>query len=157
MKMHLAALVSALALIAPVSAVAKDHQQPYAVADNDSDDHKHNCVNPAGNERGWCKQHHQGIYNCNGYNGNNGYPNPNNTCSGNGYNNGQNGNVVLRGVITRVNGNTVTMLQGLSTITFDDSLAYRNGRVNGSLYPTRSVTVTGYYDNNGYFRATSIG
>jgi hypothetical protein len=148
MKLYLAALVSALALIAPLSAVAKDHQQPYygagQVADNDDqgdrdkDDRKHNCVNPAGNERGWCKQHHQGVYS--GYN-----------------NGGRNGNVVLRGVITGVHGNTITMLQGLSTISFDDSLALQYGRVNGSLYPSRSVTVTGYYDNNGYFRATSIG
>jgi hypothetical protein len=185
MKLHLAALASALALIAPMTAVAKDHQAYYGFGsgfnaysqgddneqgdrdDNDNRGNSHHCTNPAGNERGWCKKHHRGIYNRNGYNGNNGYPNPNNgqypnnnynnNCNSNGYNNGgRNGNVVLRGVITGVNGNTLTLLQALSTITIDDSLALQYGRVNGSLYPTRSVTVTGYYDNNGYFRATTI-
>ena len=192
MKMHLVALLSVIALVAPVAAVAKDHhqQQPYygygsgfngynqgqneSENDNDNDNEQgdrdedgngnqgrgnpQNCVNPAGHQRGWCKQHHRGDNNCNGYNNNNGYPTAtptpyNNNC----YNNGnRNGNVVLHGVITSVNGNTVTMLQGLTTISFNDSLAYQYGRVNGSLYPTRSITVNGYYDNNGYFQATSI-
>ncbi len=182
MKMQLAALVAALALVTPIMGSAKDHQSQgngsgnvYAQNqqnqnDQDNDDQgngnrgssgsAHQCTNPAGHQRGWCKNQRQNQNgNCNGYNG---YPtpNPNNgqnngNCASNGQN-GQNGTVVLRGVITGINGNTVTILRGLVPTSFDDSQAVQNGRVNGSLYPSRSITAQGYYDNNGYFRATTI-
>jgi hypothetical protein len=97
----------------------------------------HNCVNPAGHVRGWCKHH--GNTN---YNGNNG-----------GYY-GQ--NQQLQGVVTGVRGSSVTLLQGLSSITIDASQALQRGNTNGPLYVTRSITAYGYYDNNGYFHATQI-
>ena len=96
----------------------------------------HNCVNPAGKERGWCKH--------NGYNNNqNGYY-------------GNNQNAQLHGIITGVSGDTVSILQGLTTISFDATAAIQRNNVNGSLYPTRSITAYGYWDNNHYFHANAI-
>lgn len=99
----------------------------------------HNCVNPAGHERGWCKHHRNDGY----YNGNN---------NGGYYGN----NSSLTGVVTSVHGNSVSILQGLSTLTFDASQALQRGDTNGPLYVTRSITAYGYYDNNGTFHATEI-
>ena len=145
--------------------------------DRDGDDRKQSCTNPAGNQRGWCKKHNRRgngngncNYNYNGYpnNGQNPYPNngqypypnngqySNNGCNNSGYNNNGYSNATLRGVVTGVNGSTVSIVQGLGTITFDASQAFQTGRVNGQLYPTRSITAQGYYDNNRYFHATVI-
>lgn len=103
----------------------------------------HNCVNPAGHERGWCKNGRNGNYNNNGgyYNGNGAY-------------NGQTS--TIQGVVTGVRGNTVSVLQGLSTISFDASQALQRGYTNGPLYVSRSITAYGYYDGNGTFHATQI-
>lgn len=188
MNLKLVALLGALTLITPALAMADPWQGPYAGygysqndqgdddRDGDRDDRGgrgHNCVNPAGHERGWCKNHRN--RNCNNnYNGypnngqypypNNGqYPYPNNGqyngCYGNNGYNGYNGygqNATIRGVITGVNGNTITILQGLNPVSIDASVAFQYGRVNGSLYPSRSITAQGYYDQNGYFHATMI-
>ena len=59
-------------------------------------------------------------------------------------------------MITSVNGNTVTILQGLTTRSFDASQAFQRGAVSGQLYPTRSITAYGYYDGSGYFHAVTI-
>lgn len=197
--MQLAALIAALTLLSTSAALAGQRQQqqwqgPYAgysygngqnnddQGDNDRDDRQHTCVNPAGNQRGWCKNHKNRNNNCsynnsgypNGYQypsqypyPNNGqYPNPNNgQYSGCYNNNGYNGNpnngygyqnATIRGVITNVNGNIVSILQGLSTVSIDATQAFRSGRVNGQLYPTRTITAQGYYDNTGYFHALTI-
>ncbi len=116
-------------------------QYPYGnnQGGEDRDEHRgnpHGCYSPAGNMRGWCRN--QGY---NGYNGYNGY--------------GQ-GNATLAGVITSVNGSSITILQGLSTRTFDASQAFARRAVYGQLYPTRSITAYGYYDGGGYFHAVSI-
>ncbi len=105
--------------------------------DREHENSAHNCVNPAGKDRGWCKN--------NGYNNNN----------QNGYY-GNNQNAQLRGVITGVRGDTVSILQGLSTVSFDATAAIQRNNVNGSLYPTRSITAYGYWDNNHYFHANAI-
>lgn len=102
----------------------------------ENENNAHNCVNPAGKERGWCKH--------NGYNNNqNGYY-------------GNNQNAQLHGIITGVSGDTVSILQGLTTISFDATAAIQRNNVNGSLYPTRSITAYGYWDNNHYFHANAI-
>ncbi|HUY11298.1 MAG TPA: hypothetical protein VMV73_03455 [Candidatus Dormibacteraeota bacterium] len=91
------------------------------------------CINPAGHQRGWCKNNQ------------------------NGQNNGQYGqNTQVQGLILGVSNNNVTILQGLSRITFDAGNALRNNNTNGPLYITRSITAYGYYDNNRYFHANSI-
>ena len=193
MKLQLAALVSALTLLSTTAAIADEHQQqwqgPYAgysvgnhqdnddQGDKDRDDHHKSCVNPAGNQRGWCKNHNRNnncYYNNNGYPNNGQYPYPNNgqypypnngqyngCYNNNGYNGGYNNgngyqNATIRGVITSVNGNIVNVLQGLSSVSIDATQAFRSGRVNGQLYPTRSITAQGYYDNSGYFHAVTI-
>lgn len=105
--------------------------------DNDNEDNQgnranndpHGCYNPAGHQRGWCKQH--------GY-----------------YGNG-NSNQQVRGTVLSVNGNMVTLLQGLSTVRVNDQAALNNGRVS-NLYPTRTVTAYGYWQGSTFF-ATSIG
>jgi len=104
--------------------------------ENGNQNNAHNCVNPAGKERGWCKHH--------GYNNNqNGYY-------------GNNQNAQLHGIITGVSGDTVSILQGLTTISFDATAAIQHNNVSGSLYPTRSITAYGYWDNNHYFHANAI-
>lgn len=105
--------------------------------ENDNQNNARNCVNPSGKERGWCKH--------NGYNNNN----------QNGYY-GNNQNAQLHGIITGVSGDTVSILQGLSTVSFDATAAIQRNNVNGSLYPTRSITAYGYWDNNHYFHANAI-
>ncbi|MHB8146367.1 MAG: hypothetical protein ACYDGM_03770, partial [Vulcanimicrobiaceae bacterium] len=94
---------------------------------NGNEGNAHNCINPAGKERGWCRH--------NGQNGQNGYY-------------GNNQNAQLQGIITGVSGDTISILQGLTSISFDATNAIRSNNVNGSLYPTRSITAYGYYDNN---------
>ena len=77
----------------------------------------------------------------------------------NGYTNGyggqnSNSNASVHGIITSVNGNNVTILQGLAPVTINDQPAMNNGQAN-NLYVTRTVTAYGYW-NNGTFYATSI-
>ena len=83
---------------------------------------------------------------------NNGYPN-------NGYpypGNGGNANASVQGVITAVNGNHVTIMQGLfQSITVDDQQALNNGSAQ-NLYVGRSVTAYGFWSGNTFY-ATSIG
>lgn len=95
----------------------------------------HGCVNPAGHERGWCK-------------GGNGY-------SGNRYGSGA-ANAQVHGIVTAVNGDTVTILQGLlgGSVTIDDQAAVNNGAAN-AVYVGRTITAYGYWQN-GVFYATSI-
>ncbi|MHB8152001.1 MAG: hypothetical protein ACYDGW_05055 [Vulcanimicrobiaceae bacterium] len=93
-----------------------------------------NCVNSGGNggsERGSCNQ--------NGYYGNRNVQNSQ-----------------LQGIVTSVRNGRVSILQGLSTITFDAARAIRYNNTNGALYPSRSITAYGYYDNNHYFHANAI-
>lgn len=106
----------------------------------------HHCSNPDNKERGWCVQ--------NGYGSQYGYGNG----YGNGYSNGygNNQNAQLHGIITGVNGDQIRILQGLSTISFDATNAIQQNNTNGSLYPSRSITAYGYFDNNHYFHANSI-
>ncbi|MDE2483421.1 MAG: hypothetical protein KGN02_14685 [bacterium] len=156
MTTRLAAAAAALALILPLAAQADgDHhhgdrhpQSANSCRDGQpctgrngygENDDPHGCTNPAGHTRGWCKN--QGGNGYNGYNGYGGYGNANAT---------------LAGVITSVNGNTITILQGLSARSFDASQAFQRGAVYGQLYPSRSITAYGYYDGSGTFHAVSI-
>ena len=72
-----------------------------------------------------------------------------------GCSNNQNGQR-LQGIITAVNGNSITILRGFVPISFDASQAINNRNVNGRIYITRSITAYGYYDSNNHFHATSI-
>lgn len=77
-----------------------------------------------------------GQYNCNG-----------------GY--GQQGNATVRGTITSVNGNSVTLMEGFGqTITINDQPALNNQQT-GRVVVGRYVTAYGYYQN-GVFYATSM-
>lgn len=106
--------------------------------DNDQGRHgRQSCVNPAGHQRGWCKHGRNGGY----YNNNGGYYGQNST---------------IQGVVTGVHGNSITILQGLSTISIDATQAFQRGYTNGPVYATRSITAYGYYDGNGTFHATEI-
>ncbi len=88
----------------------------------------------------------------------NGYPNngyPNGNYPNNGYPNGG-GNASIRGVVTSISGNRVTLLQGvLNTVTIDDQQALNNGAAQ-NLYVGRTVTAYGFWSGN-VFYATSIG
>ena len=76
--------------------------------------------------------------------------------SGNGYQNSGNANASVQGIVTAVNGNSVTIMQGLfSSVTVNDSQALNNGSA-VNLFVGRSVTAYGYW-NGGTFYATSIG
>jgi hypothetical protein len=76
------------------------------------------------------------------YGNNNGYP--------------YGGNTSIHGLVTSINGNRVTLMQGLfSTITVDDQQALNNGSAQ-SLYVGRSVTAYGFWSGD-VFYATSIG
>jgi hypothetical protein len=171
-----------------------------AVPDARAGDKAHSCINPAGHERGSCKNRNRnsssisgmviavngdlvqfredngatislnqsallnsgmrlnvgGHYSLRGswsddmfvaesgagYYGNNGYP--------------YGGSVSVQGVITSINGNRLTLLQGLfSTVTVDDQQALNNGAAQ-DLYVGRSVTAYGFW-NGAVFYATSIG
>lgn len=198
-----------------------------ALADDDDDQgdegghgrgNPHSCVNPAGHERGWCKngrgqnryngsyggnyttisgtvvavngdlvQFHRdngsmatvnqgsllnngmglntgGHYTLRGYWSNNlfiaqpngGYYGNNNNNNGYPYPGNGNANSSVRGVITAVSGNHVTIMQGLfSSITIDDQQALNNGSAQ-NLYVGRSITAYGFWSGN-LFYATSIG
>jgi Domain of unknown function (DUF5666) len=80
----------------------------------------------------------------NGYGGyGNGYPQPGSVTS-------------IRGVVTAIGNNRVTIMQGLfSSITINDEQALNNGTAQ-NLFVGRSVTAYGYW-NGGTFYATSIG
>ncbi len=84
------------------------------------------------------------VAQANGYNGyGNGYPQPGSTTA-------------VRGVITSIGNNRVTIMQGLfSSITINDQQAVNNGTAQ-NLYIGRSITAYGYW-NGGVFYATSIG
>jgi hypothetical protein len=117
------------------SADNDDHQGQNQQGDRgERGDSSHNCVNPAGHVRGWCKNHHvncnNGTYNCN------------------------NGTSVS-GVIVGISGTRVRLLQGLSSIVIDDSRALNNGYTT-NLYVGRNVTAYGFWSNN-VFYANRIG
>jgi len=101
----------------------------------------HDCVNPAGNVRGWCKH---GTAGNGSYN--NGYP----SNGSGGYANQQ-----ISGLVTAVSGNRVTILVGLRSVNVDTSQAYRNGRT-VNLGIGSSITAYGYYGNDNTFYATRI-
>jgi|GEM_PF-5777424 len=86
-----------------------------------------------------------------------GWQNPNNphfNCNPNGQN-GQNGNQTLRGTITQVNGNQVTLMAGFGNfVTINDQPALDNQQ-SGRVVVGRYVTAYGYYQN-GIFYATSM-
>ncbi len=109
-----------------------------------------------GKKRGWqnpnnphyCGANGNGNY-CN--NGQNGQYN----CYPNGGGNGQQGNSVLRGTITSVNGNQVTLMAGFGNfVTINDQPALNNQQT-GRVVVGRYVTAYGYYQN-GIFYATSL-
>ncbi len=93
----------------------------------------HGCINPAGHQRGWCNR--QNNQNQNGQNGQ---------------------NAQLHGIVTGINNDRITILQGLIPITFDATYAIQNNNTNGAIYPSRSITAYGYYDNQNLFHANSI-
>uniref|UniRef100_E6Q0X4 Uncharacterized protein n=1 Tax=mine drainage metagenome TaxID=410659 RepID=E6Q0X4_9ZZZZ len=101
--------------------------------DDNQNNGPHGCINPAGHERGWCK-------NANNQNQNGQY--------------GQNSQI--QGIITGVSNDRITILQGIIPITFDATYAIQNNNTNGALYPTRSITAYGYYDDQNFFHANSI-
>ncbi len=86
-----------------------------------------------------------------------GWQNPNNphNCANNGGWNGQKGNSTLRGTITSVNGNQVTLMAGFgNVVTINDQPALNNQQT-GRVVVGRYVTAYGYYQN-GIFYATSL-
>ncbi|MDQ2664174.1 MAG: hypothetical protein M3Y18_09115 [Candidatus Eremiobacteraeota bacterium] len=89
----------------------------------------HNCANPSGHTRGWCK--------------------------GNGVYRGRSGsNQTITGTILSVGNGTVTLI-GLPPRTINVQRAINNGATNGSLSIGRSITAYGYY-SGGTFYATAI-
>jgi hypothetical protein len=117
------------------------------------------CTNPAGNQRGWCNQNGYNGYNTNGgyYNGHNWVQYPNGQYNGqNPYGGYGQQQQRITGVISAINGSTITILHGLSAQSFDAQPAFSRGNVNGQLYPSRQITAIGVYDGNGYFHAYSI-
>jgi hypothetical protein len=120
-----------------------------------------------GQKRGWqnpnnphsCGTNGNGNY-CNngqsngqytGQNGQNGQYN----CNANGGGAGQQGNSTLRGTITSVNGNQVTLMAGFGqSVTINDQPALNNQQT-GRVVVGRYVTAYGYYQN-GVFYATSL-
>ncbi|HET9392645.1 MAG TPA: DUF5666 domain-containing protein [Candidatus Rubrimentiphilum sp.] len=132
--------------------------------DNDADDNNgqiHQLPQQAqqphgrGHRRGW--QNPNNPHYC-GYNGNCGYNNGqygqngqyNGRCNGNGQ-----GNSVIRGTITSVSGNQVTLMEGFGqAVTINDQPALDN-QSTGRVVIGRFVTAYGYYQN-GIFYATSM-
>ncbi len=115
-----------------------------------------------GKHRGWQNPNNphycgnNGNGNCtNGqYNGQYGQQNGQYNCYPNG-GGGQQGNSVLRGTITSVNGNQVTLMAGFGNIvTINDQPALNNQQT-GRIVVGRYVTAYGYYQN-GIFYATSL-
>ena len=141
--------------------------------DNDADDRGQNQNNQGnqgnpgdrhGRKRGW--QNPRNPHYC-GNNGNciNGQfggqygqygqygQNAQSNCNPNGGN--RQGNAVIRGTITAVNGNQVTLMEGFGqSITINDQPALDNQQ-SGRVVPGRFVTAYGYYQN-GIFYATSM-
>ncbi|MGC8485087.1 MAG: hypothetical protein ACP5O6_05570 [Candidatus Baltobacteraceae bacterium] len=102
-------------------------------SDDNNNDGPHSCINPAGHERGWCNKNN------------------------NQNQNGQYGqNAQLHGIITGISNDRITILQGILPISFDATYAIQSNNTNGALYPTRSITAYGYYDNQNNFHANSI-
>lgn len=128
--------------------------------DGDEDDqgNQNNRGAGHGKKRGW--QNPNNPHYC-GYNGNCGYNNGqygqygqygqnNGRCNGNGQ-----GNSVIRGTITSVNGNQVTVMAGFGQmVTINDQPALDN-QSSGRVVVGRYVTAYGYYQN-GIFYATSM-
>lgn len=87
-------------------------------------------------------------------NGQYGQQNGQYNCNPNG-GNGQQGNSTLRGTITSVNGNQVTLMAGFgNNVTINDQPALNNQQT-GRVVVGRYVTAYGYYQN-GIFYATSL-
>ena len=101
--------------------------------DDNTNGGPHGCINPAGHQRGWCNR--QNNQNQNGQYGQ---------------------NAQLHGIVTAVNNGRITILQGLIPITFDATYAIQSNNTHGAIYPTRSITAYGYYDNQNLFHANSI-
>ncbi len=124
-----------------------------------------------GKKRGW--QNSNNPHNC-GTNGNNcsngqynnngqysgqygqyGQQNGQYNCGANGGGYGQQGNTTLRGTITSVNGNQITLMAGFgNVVTINDQPALNNQQT-GRVVVGRYVTAYGYYQN-GIFYATSL-
>lgn len=127
--------------------------------DNDRDDQGNNQGNNSrgrGHKNGWQNPNnpHYGCANganyCNGQYNNGQY---NGQCNPNG--GGANGNSVVRGTITSVNGSNVTLMAGFGQfITINDQPALNNQQT-GRVVVGRYVTAYGYYQN-GIFYATSL-
>lgn len=139
--------------------------------DGDQDDQGNQSNRGAGHgkKRGWqnpnnphyCGNAGNCGYNNGQYNGQNGqygqygqnngqYGQNNGQCNTNGQ-----GNTSLRGTITSVNGNQVTIMEGFGqTVTINDQPALDN-QSTGRVVAGRYVTAYGYYQN-GIFYATSL-
>jgi hypothetical protein len=128
--------------------------------DGDADDNNQGNQGNQGNrgaghgkKRGWQNPNnpHNGQYNGQ-YGQQNGQYN---NCYPNGGGNGQQGNSTLRGTITSVNGNQVTLMAGFGqSVTINDQPALNNQQT-GRVVVGRYVTAYGYYQN-GIFYATSL-
>lgn len=183
-KLHTALLATAFGLGSVASIGLHQAQNPVAgsagflsagasIALADGDDGGDNQGDQGNHkDRGRHRGHgnHRNYNNCDYYNnncGNNGYRcgnrdgdrDDNNgrgrqeNCRDNGRN--QNGNQSVSGVIVGVNGNQVTIMQGLlNRITINDQPAL-DRQATGRIEIGRSITAYGYY-SNGTFYATSI-
>jgi hypothetical protein len=161
MRKYLVSTAGAIAMgmmllvsVGSASADKDNHQHQNNQGDRNGTVAPHSCVNPAGNVRGWCKHNtdtdndndnkEHNTNNCNNgtYNCNNGTYNRNNTAS-------------VSGIITGISGTRVRLLQGLSSITINDSRAVNSG-LTSNLYVGRSVTAYGYWSGS-VFYANRIG
>jgi|GEM_PF-6319277 hypothetical protein len=84
----------------------------------------HACVNPAGHERGWCAHERDEAPS------------------------------LIRGIVTGMNGNLLTLLQGTRPITVD--VRSLKGGMPSDLRPGLPLTLRGYFDAGGVFHAISI-
>jgi hypothetical protein len=129
--------------------------------DQGNQNNQNNQNNGHGKKRGWqnpnnphyCGANGNCGYNNGQYGQNNGqYGQNNGQCNGQGQ--GQ-GNTSIRGTITSVNGNQVTVMEGFGqTVTINDQPALDNQNT-GRVVIGRYVTAYGYYQN-GIFYATSM-
>ena len=113
----------------------------------------HFCGNGNSNNcnNGQSNGQYNGQYGQYGQNGQNQQSN----CYPNGGGNGQQGNSTLRGTITSVHGNQVTLMAGFGqSVTINDQPALNNQQT-GRVVVGRYVTAYGYYQN-GIFYATSL-
>ncbi|MHB8141225.1 MAG: hypothetical protein ACYDHD_08270 [Vulcanimicrobiaceae bacterium] len=62
----------------------------------------------------------------------------------------------VRGIITAVGSNAITIMQGLEPIRIDLSRALNRRRIYAPLYLSRTITAMGYFDRNGTFHATAV-